>query len=327
MTRLLASTAFALVVAAPLAAQEATTGAGDAAGQQATTAGVLFLEAQDPGMIYGSQLIGMDVYSSETDYASDYGDGRPVAESDRVAWDAIGEVNDILMTAEGDVHAILLDIGGFLGMGEHTVALDMSKVHLLRDENQAPFLAVTSSREALEQAPEFQREDQTMAEGAANPNLEATEPATGPGMAMTRPAFEREGYMTAEIDNLAAEQLEGVTVYDANDENVGEIEQLVLAEDGKIETAVVDIGGFLGMGEHSVAMSFDELQVMTNADNTEVRVYIDATREDLQQRPEYHRPHRASERRRRPGAAFLFAVDRWREGPFGPPAVAPVSAR
>ena len=287
MTRLLASTAFALVVAAPLAAQEATTGAADAAGQQATTAGVLFLDAQEPGMIYGSQLIGMDVYGSETDYAADYGDDRPVAESDRAAWDAIGEVNDIVMTAEGDVHGILVDIGGFLGMGEHTVALDMSKVHLLRDENQAPFLAVTTSREALEQAPEFQREDQTMAEGAANPNLEATEPATGPGTAMTRPAFEREGYMTAEIDDLTAEQLEGATVYDANDENVGEIEQLVLSDDGKIETAVVDVGGFLGMGEHSVAMSFDELQVMTNADNTEVRVYIDATREDLQQRPEY----------------------------------------
>jgi hypothetical protein len=286
MTRLLASTAFALVVAGPLAAEQAATQAGDATGQQATTAGALFLEAQEPGMIYGSQLIGLDVYSSETDYA-DYGDDRPVAESDRANWDPIGEVNDILMTAEGDVRGVLVDIGGFLGMGEHTVALDMSKVHLLRDESGAPFLAVTSSREELEQAPEFQREDQMMAEGAANPNLEATEPATGPGTVLTRPAFEREGYMTVGVDDLTAEQLEGAPVYDGNDENVGEIEQLVLSEDGKIETAVVDVGGFLGMGEHRVGMSFDELQVMTSADNTEVRVYIDATREELQQRPEY----------------------------------------
>jgi sporulation protein YlmC with PRC-barrel domain len=287
MTRLLASTALALMVAGPLASQEATTGAGEAAGQDTTTVGVLFLPAQEPDVIYGSQLIGMDVYSSQTDYATEYGDDRPVPESARADWDSIGEVNDVLLTTEGDVRGVLLDIGGFLGMGEHTVALDMSKVHLLRDENQAPFLAVTSSREELEQAPEFQREDQTMAEGAANPNLEATEPVTGPGTAMTRPAFEREGYMTAEIDDLTAEQLEGATVYDANDENVGEIEQLVLSDDGKIETAVVDVGGFLGMGEHSVGMSFDELQVMTNADNTEVRVYIDATREELQQRPEH----------------------------------------
>ena len=83
---------------------------------------------------------------------------------------------------------------------------------------------------------------------------------------MTRPAFEREGYMTADYESLTAEQLEGATVYDANDERVGEIKELVLSQDGKIEQAVVDVGGFLGMGEHSVAMSFEELQVMTNED-------------------------------------------------------------
>jgi uncharacterized protein YrrD len=277
----------AVLVAGPLVAQQATPDTGGAAAEPSVAAGdVPFLSAPEPNTIYGSQLIGMDVYSSETDYAADYGDGRPVAEGERAEWDAIGEVNDIVLTPQGDVNGILVDIGGFLGMGEHTVALDMNELHLLRDENQTPFLAVTSSREELEQAPEYQRE-QTVAEGAANPDLEATSPATGPGSAMTRPAFEREGYMTADYESLTAEQLEGATVYDANDERVGEIKELVLSQDGKIEQAVVDVGGFLGMGEHSVAMSFEELQVMTNEDKSEVRVYIDATRQDLQQRPEH----------------------------------------
>lgn len=36
-----------------------------------------------------------------------------------------------------------------------------------------------------------------------------------------------------------------------------------------------------------IGLAFDEMQVMTNADNSDVRVYIDQTREALEQRPEY----------------------------------------
>ena len=41
----------------------------------------------------------------------------------------------------------LVDIGGFLGMGARSVAIDMSQMHFLRDEDGARFAAVTSSRE------------------------------------------------------------------------------------------------------------------------------------------------------------------------------------
>jgi sporulation protein YlmC with PRC-barrel domain len=103
----------------------------------------------------------------------------------------------------------------------------------------------------------------------------------------TRPAFEREGYTDADYAALTAEDLQGAAVYDGNDENVGSVEELVLAADGAIEEAVLDVGGFLGIGAHSVAIPFDEMQVMTNAGGDDVRVYIDQTREQLEQRPEY----------------------------------------
>jgi hypothetical protein len=48
------------------------------------------------------------------------------------------------------------------------------------------------------------------------------------------------------------------------------VEEVILSQDGKIEQAIVDVGGFLGVGEHRVA--FDEMQVMTNADDSEVRI-------------------------------------------------------
>ena len=240
-----------------------------------------------PDAFYASELIGMDVYSSATDYAAEYGD-RAVEPDARSQWDDIGEINDIVLSPTGDVQAVLVDIGGFLGIGARTVALDMSQLHFLRDENDAGFAAVTSSREALEAAPEYRREmDQTA--GVTSPDATDTTDAAAPGMAAApvRPAFEREGFATADYDQLTADDLEDAAVYDANDENIGNVEELILSPDGKIEQAIVDVGGFLGMGVHRIGLAFDEMQVMTNADNSDVRVYIDQTRQTLEQRPEY----------------------------------------
>ena len=241
-----------------------------------------------PDALYASELIGMDVYSSATDYAAEYGD-QAVEPDARSQWDDIGEINDIVLSPAGDVQGVLVDIGGFLGIGARTVALDMSQLHFLRDESDVSFAAVTSSREALEAAPEYQREtDQTA--GVASPDTaDTTTDVAAPGMATApaRPAFEREGFTTADYDKLTADDLEEATVYDANDENIGSVEELILSKDGKIEQAIVDVGGFLGMGVHRIGLAFDEMQVMTNADNNEVRVYIDQTRQTLEQRPEY----------------------------------------
>ena len=233
-----------------------------------------------PDAIYASELIGMDVYSSETDYAADYGDDRAVTPDARSQWDDIGEINDVVLSPAGDVEAVLVDIGGFLGIGTHTVAVDMSQLHFLRGDDDARFAAVTSSADALKAAPEYERQIDQTAEVA---DAAAPEMATAP----TRPSFEREGFADADYNQLTAEDLEGAAVYDANDENIGSLEELILSTDGKIEQAVIDVGGFLGMGERRIGLSFDEMQVMTNPDNSEVRVYIDQTRESLEQRPEY----------------------------------------
>ena len=94
------------------------------------------------------------------------------------------------------------------------------------------------------------------------------------------------------------------------------MEELILSQDGKIEQAIVDVGGFLGMGVHRIGLAFDEMQVMTNADNSDVRVYIDQTRETLEQRPEYQQlVHVARRGAFRPSVIVL--VDREsRKGPL-----------
>ncbi len=98
---------------------------------------------------------------------------------------------------------------------------------------------------------------------------------------------EREGYAPIAIDELTAEDLTGARIYGAGDEDVGEISELLMTDDGKIDRAVIDVGGFLGMGERSVAVTFDELQIIRTDDGSDVRIYIDSTEEALKQQPEY----------------------------------------
>ena len=56
---------------------------------------------------------------------------------------------------------------------------------------------------------------------------------------------------------MKAEELVGTTVYGANDENVGGIGDIALTQDGKVDAVIIDVGGFLGVGEKPVAVGFD----------------------------------------------------------------------
>ncbi len=87
--------------------------------------------------------------------------------------------------------------------------------------------------------------------------------------------------------DLSVEQLNGVTVYGAGDENIGEIEDLVASDTGEISEAVIGVGGFLGLGEKKVAVNFSDLQILTNEDKSDIRVYISATEDELKGLPEY----------------------------------------
>ena len=59
---------------------------------------------------------------------------------------------------------------------------------------------------------------------------------------------------------LDGRQLVGKAIYGAQGERVGEISD-VLVKDGNASAVVVDVGGFLGMGERTVAIPLDNLQV------------------------------------------------------------------
>jgi sporulation protein YlmC with PRC-barrel domain len=60
-------------------------------------------------------------------------------------------------------------------------------------------------------------------------------------------------------------KLIGVDVYNDANEKIGDVEELIVDKSGKIEHVVLGVGGFLGMGEHYVAVSFDKLKWVNEA--------------------------------------------------------------
>ena len=57
-----------------------------------------------------------------------------------------------------------------------------------------------------------------------------------------------------------ASKLIHMNVYNAQNEKIGDIKELMLDKTGKVNTVAIGVGGFLGMGERDVAVKFEQLK-------------------------------------------------------------------
>jgi sporulation protein YlmC with PRC-barrel domain len=82
---------------------------------------------------------------------------------------------------------------------------------------------------------------------------------------------------------MRATHLIGADVYNDRDEHIGTLDDLMIGDDGTVGFAILSVGGFLGLGSHLVAVTFDSLTI----DNYRV-VLPGATRDELRRLPEFH---------------------------------------
>lgn len=177
MTKLLTSTALIAMLAGPVLAQTTAepapattdtpaagmtttapattemTPATDAATTTPMTTEGGFGYTAAPTDMSADDFIGKNLYVSETDpdMAATYNDADE-------GWDSIGEINDLVINETGEVQAVLVDIGGFLGLGEKTVSVSMDQLRMIRDGDSEGdyFIVFMADRAALESAPEFE---------------------------------------------------------------------------------------------------------------------------------------------------------------------------
>lgn len=267
--------------------------------------------AAGEGQVLASYIIGEKLYTSASDDA-----------------ETIGDVNDVVIGPNGTAEAVVVGVGGFLGIGEKNVAVDFDKISWV-DRDGDRWLVIQASKEELEAAPEFDRTaflpqqpatndtamnapaapDATMTAPAGD--VAATPPADAPASDMAQaPAAEvpaasdatgavtptdpnappaaspREGWMAVEAGTLSADNMMGARVYGADDADLGEISDVLVTADGNFEAFIVDVGGFLGIGEKPIALDAAQLEVLRNEDG-DLRIFTTYTEEQLKTQTAY----------------------------------------
>lgn len=224
--------------------------------------------------INATEMVGMRVYASESSIEND----MKIAENGETEWDDIGEINEILLTRDGQVQSVIVGVGGFLGIGEKDVAVNMSELRFVEEEGDTNdfFLVIEATEVGVQDAPAYEYNQLTNKVG----NGDDMDAWTGPQVAV-------DGFDRVTPDELTIEDLTGAPVIGVNDEEVGEVGKLLVTDDGALDRAVIDVGGFLGLGEREVAVSLDELTILRTSNGDDLRVYIDASQEALEQQPEY----------------------------------------
>jgi sporulation protein YlmC with PRC-barrel domain len=83
---------------------------------------------------------------------------------------------------------------------------------------------------------------------------------------------------------VTAEELQNTPIMNANDESIGDVNRVVIGQNGEVKQVIVGVGGFLGIGERNVAIEYDKLSIGKDADGN-VKITTELTKQDLENMP------------------------------------------
>jgi sporulation protein YlmC with PRC-barrel domain len=253
----------------------------------------------DRGHHLSSDLIGQTVYSSAAADAAQ-----------------IGDINDLVVADDGEILAAVVGVGGFLGIGEKNVAVAFNSITWHMDENGGQFAVLSTTKEDLEAAPSFDvatldpasaiqpAANQTIvverpvviAQAPATPTPVTPAPFAPPPDILSPPTpAPVDAPNTLDVATMSASSLMGAAVLTADNETVGNINDVLLTQDGRIDAVIVDVGGFLGLGAKPVAIAYDDLQIMNDGANG-LQAHVEFTKTQLELAPGYSEAEYATQR-------------------------------
>jgi len=228
--------------------------------------------------------------------------------------DNLGEVDDLIIPRNGNSLQAVVSVGGFLGMGDRLILVPHDELRVGADGDE---FYLNANKEALESRPEFSyeggertgmamlmerkryaaeiKEDLIQTKKAAE---EAAQKAKQEAKSATAATMTAAGAMAQNFKNsvsynevrndkspyhLRMSEIIGEDVENANDEEIGEIDDLVMSREDDSLMAIISVGGFLGMGEKLVSVPYKDLRMSADGDD----IYLNSTKEMLEARPEF----------------------------------------
>ena len=96
-------------------------------------------------------------------------------------------------------------------------------------------------------------------------------------------------FSTVSKDEMFSSKLKGLNVYNQKDESIGEISDLAI-KNHQLDALILSVGGFLGMGEHYVAVSPSSVSIRHDAKNDKWLASMNTTKDALKAAPEFKYP-------------------------------------
>ena len=87
------------------------------------------------------------------------------------------------------------------------------------------------------------------------------------------------------IDDRDAEGILGKNVYSAANEDMGRVVDVIVKRTGEVRAAVIDFGGFLGVGSRTIAVDWSALRFPTSGPMD--HIILELTRDQVRLAPEY----------------------------------------
>ncbi|CCD98320.1 PRC-barrel domain-containing protein [Bradyrhizobium sp. STM 3809] len=94
-------------------------------------------------------------------------------------------------------------------------------------------------------------------------------------------------YVTVPSQDELSSNLVGLDVYNSNNKDIGEIKDIALDRNGQTAAYIVSVGGFLGMGEHYVAVKPSAVTITYDGGQKKWRASMNATADQLKSAPEF----------------------------------------
>ncbi len=82
-------------------------------------------------------------------------------------------------------------------------------------------------------------------------------------------------------------------VYNMNGERIGDVNDMLVDDSGRVTAVILGVGGFLGIGEKEVSMTTDQVKRMIHSDG-QTYFTVNATKDQLMAAPDYVRPAKAA---------------------------------
>ena len=144
---------------------------------------VTFIEKQQAGEWLAHRLVGTKVLSSQAE--------------------EIGDVKDVVIDKNGAVSAVVVGVGGFLGIPEKLVAVPLSAIHVGDVVQSSRVVVLDTTKDALKAAPTYAATDPAMPDRVKQKASDWMAAAKTKVMELSKAATEKAKQMTAPKDGAA----------------------------------------------------------------------------------------------------------------------------